>query len=58
MDQLGFLGFKLDEAANQRTICGKTGLISQSGSTTALVVNTNEELLIAQDTAALVGLGY
>jgi acetate kinase len=58
MEQLGFLGFKLDSVANDAAVCGKGGLISQPGSTMALVVNTNEELMIAQDTAKLVGLNY
>jgi acetate kinase len=56
MEQLGFLGLRLDPQANSAAVCGNTGLISAPGSTPALVVNTNEELMIALDTAKLVGL--
>ncbi len=56
MKQLGFLGLKLDEAANNAFIRGKAGRISATDSVPALVINTNEELMIAQDTAALAGL--
>ncbi|WP_293764791.1 acetate kinase [uncultured Aquitalea sp.] len=56
MKQLGFLGLKLDEAANNAFIRGKAGRISATDSVPALVINTNEELMIAQDTATLAGL--
>jgi len=51
---LKFLGFKIDDTRN--VIHGKdsNGIITVDGdSTIAMVVSTNEELLIAQDTAAL-----
>ena len=51
---LGFLGLALDPAANARATRGQTGRITSSLSPQALVVPTNEELMIAMDTAHLV----
>lgn len=52
--QLGFLGLTLDDAANLAACRGHSGVITRVGSpVAALVVNTNEELMIALDTAAL-----
>jgi acetate kinase len=51
--RLHVLGFALDEAANTRCVRGTAGVISQAGTPTAIVVNTDEELVIALDTAAL-----
>ncbi|RJF72256.1 acetate kinase [Deinococcus cavernae] len=56
LGHLGLLGFKLDEHANQRAVRGQGGLITIPGSTPALVVNTNEELMIARETMRLVAL--
>ncbi|GGY26431.1 acetate kinase [Paludibacterium paludis] len=53
---LGFLGFELDSPANERTIRGKAGRITTQRSVPALVINTNEEDMIARDTARLAGL--
>ncbi|MDC7717786.1 acetate kinase [Vogesella sp. DC21W] len=53
LNKLAFLGFSLDAAANDAAFRGKAGRISHADSTTALVINTNEELMIALDTAAL-----
>jgi len=53
IEQLGFLGLTLDAAANDAAIRGKAGRISGATGPAALVVNTNEELMIALDTAAL-----
>ncbi|MDC7704304.1 acetate kinase [Vogesella indigofera] len=50
---LGFLGLALDPAANDATFRGKAGRITRDGGTPALVINTNEELMIALDTAVL-----
>ena len=50
---LGFLGLELDAAANDAAFRGKAGRITRDGSTPALVINTNEELMIALDTATL-----
>lgn len=55
VEQLAFLGFALDGAKNEATMRGKQGEISASGSKAVWVVPTNEELLIARDTAALCG---
>jgi len=54
--RLGFLGLTLDEEANKECTRGKAGRITVEGSVPALVINTDEELMIALDTATLVGL--
>lgn len=54
LNQLGFLGIKLDEEANKRCIRGVEGRIDQKTIPAALVVATNEELMIALDTAILI----
>ena len=52
---LEFLGVKLDEKLNRETVLGKEGLISAPDSKVAVyVIPTNEELVIARDTKALV----
>ncbi|ATP30650.1 acetate kinase [Chromobacterium violaceum] len=56
INQLGFLGLKLDAAANEACIRGNAGRITAADSVPALVINTNEELMIAMDTAKLAGL--
>ncbi|ERE01846.1 acetate kinase [Pseudogulbenkiania ferrooxidans EGD-HP2] len=56
INQLGFLGLKLDAAANEACIRGNAGCITAADSVPALVINTNEELMIAMDTAELAGL--
>ena len=54
---LGFLGLEIDPQANTDIRFGKEGIISPKGQTPAVVVvPTNEELMIAHDTAALSGL--
>ena len=54
---LGFLGLNIDGEANLAVRFGKEGIISPQGVTPAVVVvPTNEELMIAHDTAALSGL--
>ena len=46
---------KLDEKLNRETVLGKEGLISAPDSKVAVyVIPTNEELVIARDTKALV----
>ena len=50
---LRFLGFIVDPAVNDKTYGGKTTVITTAGSTRAMVVNTNEELMIAMDTHQL-----
>ena len=52
LERLQVLGMKIDEEANQRAVRGQSGVISLQGPT-ALVLNTNEEWMIARDTAEL-----
>jgi acetate kinase len=56
MEWMAPLGFELDPAANQQCRLGQSGFIHASGSLPVLVLNTNEELMIALDTAQLAGL--
>jgi acetate kinase len=51
---LGFLGLHLDEAANATHGRDQAGRITRGARPQALVVNTNEELMIATDTADIV----
>jgi acetate kinase len=53
LGHLRFLGFIVDAAVNDKTYGGKTAVITTAGSTRAMVVNTNEELMIALDTYRL-----
>jgi acetate kinase len=55
VEQLGFLGLTLDPAANASHGKAQDGRITREGRPQALVVPTNEELLIAMDTADVVG---
>lgn len=54
--KLKLLGATLDDAANARTIRGNAGVISEQGSQgpKVVVINTNEELMIARSTMALI----
>jgi acetate kinase len=52
--QLGFLGLTVDEAANAANGRGHDGRISRETKPQAVVIPTNEELMIALDTAAIV----
>jgi len=53
--QLGRLGVDLDEGQNEQIVGGRTGAISSADSAMPVwVVPTNEELMIARDTKALV----
>jgi acetate kinase len=54
LSQLNFLGITLDVEANKRCIRGIEGRIDQGTDPAALVVATNEELMIALDTAQLI----
>ncbi len=56
MGYLGFLGLHLDEQANAHCCFGEKGIISSSLHPVALVIPTNEELMIAKDTARLTGV--
>ncbi len=53
LSHLGLLGFRVDAAANARHGAGRSGRISAPDSRCALVIPTDEERVIAQDTAAL-----
>ncbi|MDH7463482.1 acetate kinase [Chitinophagaceae bacterium 26-R-25] len=54
IERLAVLGYFIDEATNSETMRGKAGIITNQQSKKAIVINTNEELMIAMDTAALV----
>jgi acetate kinase len=54
LQQLGALGYQLDAEANAGHGRVHNGRITQAASTLALVIPTNEELMIAQDTATLI----
>jgi len=59
LERLGLLGFKVNEQENLANRFGKSsnqGIITENGSTIAMVVQTNEEWVIAQDTLALVNV--
>lgn len=53
LDKLAILGFKLDPVQNEQHGKTNNGIITQLDSIKALVIPTNEELLIAQDTQQL-----
>lgn len=54
VEQLGFLGLTLDPAANSVHGKGQHGRITKETKPQAVVVPTNEELMIAEDTAEIV----
>ncbi|NTS75564.1 acetate kinase [Catenovulum sp. SM1970] len=49
LNHLTIFGFELDEQANLAARFGNTGIITRESSPKALVIPTNEELVIAQD---------
>lgn len=51
---LNLLGYKEDRAGNEAARFGASGVITQKDSPVAMVVPTNEELVIAQDAIALI----
>lgn len=53
MKKLSILGFELDQERNLAARFGKGGAINKEGTRCALVIPTNEELVIAQDAARL-----
>lgn len=53
LEHLSILGFELDGELNQKN-GNASGRITTNESTLAMVINTNEELMIAQDTLGLV----
>ena len=57
LNYCAFLGFSVDKEANTGARFGKAGVITAADSKVkAVVIPTNEELMIAQDTARLSGL--
>ena len=54
MENLAILGYQIDDARNEDNGKNSGHIISKDGTPTAMVVATNEELLIALDTEALV----
>lgn len=54
LKQLAILGFVIDEQHNQEHGKNNNGIITQANSTCAMVIATNEELMIAQDVNRLV----
>ncbi|MFI3256636.1 MAG: acetate kinase, partial [Psittacicella sp.] len=53
LEYLKVFGYKVDEAKNEAARFGKDGVISQENTPLALVIPTNEELMIARDTASI-----
>ena len=53
--RLALFGFKVDKEANNAAVLGGEGPITVEGSRLALVMPTNEELVIARDALSLVG---
>lgn len=53
MKKLAVLGFEMDAEGNLKARFGKSGNIATANSRPALVIPTNEELVIAQDAARL-----
>jgi acetate kinase len=54
LERLSVFGFRADVVANEAAVGGKAGLITLPGSRQAMVINTNEEWMIAVDTAEVV----
>lgn len=50
LDKLKLLGFKIDNQKNIQTHSGKSGFINSLDSIPILVIKSNEEIIIAQDT--------
>ena len=54
LNRLSLLGFKVDAEANLKARFGGQGIITEAGSTVAMVIPTNEEWVIANDALELV----
>ena len=54
LDKLSLLGFEVDKEGNMAARFGNDGIITTTGSRIAMVLPTNEELVIAQDSLKLV----
>ncbi len=55
LQHLAVLGFKVDPLKNSQIYAGKEGVITLESSTTAAVIATNEEKMIALDTSRIIG---
>ncbi len=53
LEHLKVLGYKTDAEKNEAAVGGTQGIITTSDTAKAIVINTNEELMIAMETAAL-----
>ncbi|MEZ9992136.1 acetate kinase, partial [Vibrio splendidus] len=57
LNRLGIFGIEVDSEANLKARFGGEGTITTANSRIpAMVISTNEELVIAEDTAKLAGL--
>ncbi len=56
LNRLRILGYNTHEDLNKQAVGGKQGIITTETSIPALVISTNEELMIAMDTAACITL--
>jgi len=54
LSYLNLFGYKEDSAANEAARFGNSGVITEENSPIAMVIPTNEELVIAQDAVALI----
>ncbi|PVZ63515.1 acetate kinase [Pelagibaculum spongiae] len=54
VELMGIFGFKLDNDLNLKQRFGAEGVITAESGPVAMVVSTNEELMIARDTASLI----
>lgn len=56
LKHLEVLGFKIDPLQNNQIYAGKAGIITHESGTTAAVIATNEEKMIALDTSRIISL--
>ncbi|MBU1936979.1 acetate kinase, partial [bacterium] len=54
LDTLGFLGVDVDKAKNRQPIHGDMDVSSSTSRVKVLVIPTNEELVIAEDTCRII----
>ncbi len=54
LELLAVLGYQIDDTKNKAAILGNEGIITKDNTPIAMVIPTNEEWVIAQDSAALV----
>jgi len=54
LELLAIFGYQVDAQKNEATILGEQGIITKENSPIAMVIPTNEEWVIAEDSAALV----